>query len=136
MGKTISFVATEQLAEWLEEESDRRMTTISSTAQQLLAEKYREEQKAESGAVEDSPEKGEDASRGEESGIGETETSDEEDGGEPDALERNPDVWYRSDGEKNFAVWVPEDAGVTDAGGRRYYKTRAGAAKGIERWYE
>lgn len=44
MSKTISFVATDKLAEWLEEESERRMTTISSTAQQLLAEKYRAEQ--------------------------------------------------------------------------------------------
>ena len=46
MSKTISFVATDKLAEWIEEESDRRMTTVSSAAQQLLAEKFRAEQGA------------------------------------------------------------------------------------------
>lgn len=42
--KTISFVATGELAEWIEQEAERRMTTISTTTQQLLAEKYRAEQ--------------------------------------------------------------------------------------------
>lgn len=41
--KTVSFVATQQLADWLAEESESRMTTVSSAAQQLLVEKYREE---------------------------------------------------------------------------------------------
>lgn len=44
MSKTISFVATDELAEWIEGESHRRMTTVSSAAQQLLAETYRAEQ--------------------------------------------------------------------------------------------
>lgn len=43
--KTISFVATEELAEWIEEESERRMTTVSSAAQQLLVERFRQEQR-------------------------------------------------------------------------------------------
>lgn len=41
--KTISFVATEELADWLDDEADRRMTTVSSAAQQLLVESYRRE---------------------------------------------------------------------------------------------
>lgn len=40
--KTISFVATEELANWLESEAEERMTTVSSAAQQLLVEKYRD----------------------------------------------------------------------------------------------
>jgi hypothetical protein len=42
MTKTISFVASEELAEWLEEEAEKRMTTVSTTAQMLLAERYQE----------------------------------------------------------------------------------------------
>lgn len=41
--KTVSFVATQELADWLQEQSETRMTTVSSAAQQLLVEKYREE---------------------------------------------------------------------------------------------
>lgn len=44
MSRTVSFVCSEKLAEWLEEEAEERMTTLSATAQQLLAEKYRESQ--------------------------------------------------------------------------------------------
>ncbi|MFB6196818.1 MAG: hypothetical protein ABEI52_00920 [Halobacteriaceae archaeon] len=58
MSKTISFVASDKLAEWLEEESERRMTTISSTAQQLLAEKYRQDE-ASGGSGEREAEQGE-----------------------------------------------------------------------------
>lgn len=116
MGKTISFVATEKLAEWLEEESERRMTTISSTAQQLLAEKYREEQQGEDTTARDDPEP-------EDEDVGEEEP-------EPDALDRNPDKWYRPDSKQHdYAVNLPD-------GDRKYYKTRDGAAKRIRREYE
>ena len=40
MTHRITFVATEELAGFLEQEAERRMTTISSVAQQLLAETY------------------------------------------------------------------------------------------------
>lgn len=116
MGKTISFVATEKLAEWLEEESERRMTTVSSTAQQLLAEKYREEQQGEDTATRDAPDP-------ENEDVGEEEP-------EPDALDRNPDKWYRPDSNQhNYAVSLPDSD-------RKYYKTREGAAKRIRREYE
>jgi hypothetical protein len=52
-------------------------------------------------------------------------------------FDRNPDAWYEPDSYKhNFAVYVPDDAGVTDEGKTRYYKTRDGAAKALQRWYE
>jgi len=66
MTKTISFVATDKLAEWIEEESERRMTTVSTTAQQLLAEKFRGEQ--------DGGEMGKPVQRGSEGGALESES--------------------------------------------------------------
>ena len=115
MSKTISFVASDELADFLERESEKRMTTVSSTAQMLLAEKARE-----MGSV----------SEGTETDKAASEPSE-------DVFDRNPDVWYRPDSPKNdYAVRVPDDAAVTDTGGTRYYKTRNGAAEGLRRWYE
>lgn len=51
MSKTISFVASDELAEYLENEAERRMTTVSSTAQMLLAEKVRESSESSEGGV-------------------------------------------------------------------------------------
>jgi hypothetical protein len=51
-------------------------------------------------------------------------------------FDRHPDGWYRPDGKYDFAVYVPDDAGVHDEGKTRYYKTRDGAAKALQRWYE
>lgn len=116
MSKTISFVATDKLAEWLEEESERRMTTISSTAQQLLAEKYREEQGEENSSTREVSESSIEESR--------------EDDPEPDVFERHPDAWYEPASEKHdFAVYTQE-------GGRKYYKTRRGAAQRLKTEYE
>jgi tyrosyl-tRNA synthetase len=112
MSKTISFVASDELAEYLEEESERRMTTVSSTAQMLLAEKYRAEQGgAEAAKPASEPSK--------------------------DVFDRNPDAWYHPNSQKHdYAVNVPDDAGVHDEGKTRYFKTRGGARKAIKRWYE
>lgn len=108
MSKTISFVASDELAEFLEEESERRMTTVSSTAQMLLAEKVRE--------------------MNEESGQ-----SDADKGGsepsKPAVFDRYPDKWYRPDGKHNYAVRTPD-------GDTKYYKTQSGAAKRLRRDYE
>jgi len=110
MSKTISFVASDELADFLEEQAQERMTTVSSTAQMLLAEKARE------------------------MGIEDTERSSSS--SSDDVLDRHPDAWYRPNGKHNYAVYVPEDAGNYDAGKTRYYKTRAGASKALRRWYE
>lgn len=118
MGKTISFVATDELAEWIEEESERRMTTVSSTAQQLLAEKYRSET---GGSSTDSDS---------------TESATEEDGGSaglPAIFERHPDKWYRPDTEEGheFAVRLSDDEWSN-----RYYKTQDRAAERLKDEYE
>ena len=118
MSKTISFVASDELAEYLEEESERRMTTVSSTAQMLLAEKARE-----TGGV---PTESRESTAGPSDGTQWESISDE-----------CPDGWYEPDSLKHdFAVEVPEDADVSDSGDVRYYKTERGAAKGLSRWYE
>jgi hypothetical protein len=125
MSKTISFVASDQLAEFLERESKKRMTTVSSTAQQLLAEKYREDHAGEeAAAVED-----------ETNGT----TTDEErpdtgDSDLPAVFDRQADHWYIPDSEQDYiiAVRMPEDANT----GRKYFKTVNGAAKRLRREYE
>jgi len=112
MSEVVTFRCRGELAEWLEQEAERRMTTKSAVAQMLLAEKFREM-------------KGEDVSN-------DTSTpSDGDDPAEPDdALDRHPDAWYRPDGKHNFAVRHPE------GGERKYYKTRGGAEARVLRWYE
>lgn len=116
MSKTISFVASDELANYLEEESERRLTTVSSTAQMLLAEKARE-----MGGVGGETEPAETA----------VEASDN------DVFDDYPDAWYHPSSQKyDYAVNVPESSGVYDSGKTRYYKTREGAAEALRRWYQ
>lgn len=116
MSKTISFVATEKLAEWLEEESERRMTTISSTAQQLLAEKYREEQGEENSSTREA--------------SGRSSGDSHEEDPEPDVFDRHPDAWYEPDSKQHVCAVYTQD------GDRKYYKTREGAAQRLKAEYE
>lgn len=123
MAKTISFVATDKLAEWIEEESERRMTTVSSTAQQLLAEKYREEQAQEEGGEGDRPDSK--CSEPEEEGASESGKSEE-----PDIFERHPEAWYKPKSQQHdYAVYLSD-------GDRKYYKTKRGAADRLQQEYE
>lgn len=112
MSKTISFVATDKLAEWLEDESERRMTTISSTAQQLLAEKFREDHKEDITTRK------------------ERESEETGNGDRPGIFDRHPNKWYNPNSDENdYAVELPN-------GNKKYYKTRDGAAKRLRREYE
>jgi predicted DNA-binding protein len=125
MSRTVSFRCSEELDEFLEEEADRRMTTKSTVAQMIVAE-YAQDASNDSAASNAAvtPEAREAGS----AGVNESKQS---------VFDRNPRVWYEPNSYKhNFAVYVPDDAGVTDEGEARYYKTRDGAAKAIERWYE
>lgn len=49
MGKTVSFVAREELAEWLESRADEEMKTVSSLVQDIVAAEYRRQNQAEGG---------------------------------------------------------------------------------------
>ena len=121
--KTISFVASDDLAEWLEEESDKRMTSMSSTVQQLLAEMYRERAREE--------EQSDIQSDGETETVDsddEEQTVDDEDNRyEYEILEEQSDKWYKPDSEQyQFAVRDVEN---------RYYKTEKGLANRLKRLY-
>lgn len=107
MSQTVSFVARDELAEWLKSRADEQMKSVSAVCQDIVAAEYRRQQ---AGKEESTP------------------TESEPDG---DALDRHPDAWYRPSGKHDYAVRDPSDSGNT-----QYYKTRDGAASRIRRWYE
>jgi len=114
--KTISFVATEKLAEWIEQQADERMTTVSSAAQQLLAEKYREEQESD-GRAEGRADTSKDGSAGAEDD-------------QPEALKRHSDKWWTPESDvRNYGVREKD-------GGRRYFKTAERAASYLQETYD
>lgn len=47
MTKTVSFVARDELAEWLESRADEQMKSISAVCQDIVAAEYRRQMKAE-----------------------------------------------------------------------------------------
>jgi len=47
MSKTVSFVARDELAEWLESQADERMKSISAVCQDIVAAEYRRQQGSE-----------------------------------------------------------------------------------------
>lgn len=115
MGETVSFVAREELAEWLEKRAEAEMKTVSSLVQDIVAEEYHRQR-------ENSPSEGDDDGPDVGSDTGESN----------DPMERHPDVWYVPDSDKyDFAVRHPSDGDATE-----YYKTADGARKRILRWYE
>jgi predicted transcriptional regulator len=108
MSKTVSFVARDELAEWLEQRAESEMKSISAVCQDIVAEEYKRQQS---------------------DGTSKAEQNHSEAAG--DALERNPDAWYRPNSAKHdFAVRSP------DGDETKYYKTREGAVKRVLRWYE
>jgi hypothetical protein len=115
MSKTVSFVAREELAEWLESRADAEMKTVSSVVQDIVAKEYR----AQSGV-----------------------DTDKSAGASSGPLEElpftsHPEAWYEpntNDPDEILGVRIPESAEVSED--RRYYKTYDGAAKAIKRWYE
>lgn len=47
MSKTVSFVARDELAEWLEQRAEDRMKSISAVCQDIVAAEYRRQHEAE-----------------------------------------------------------------------------------------
>lgn len=117
MSKTVSFVARQELAEWLESEAEEQMKTKSSLVQEIVADEYRRQQGEETGKSPDM-------------------------GGLPDELQQSPfteheRAWYipnTQEPDHVVAVRIPESAVANED--RRYYKTYSGAAKALRRWYE
>jgi len=122
MSKTISFRASEELDEFLEEEAERRLTTKSTVAQMLLAERVRQMKGAEE--VEMSPGVEGDAS----SRSGDTkdglETSDPE-----EVLDEFDDHWYESTGATDYAIETPN-------GDKRYIDDASEAARVLLSYYD
>jgi len=115
--KTVSFVAREELVEWLEEKADHQMTTVSSTVQQILAEKYREEEESAEAPEEDSSE-------------GQQEMEESGADAPDDPLERWGEHWYHPDSDTyEYAVRRPEERPL-------YHESADGARNALQRVYE
>ena len=106
MSKTVSFRASEELDEFLEEEAERRMTTKSTVAQMLVAERVRE---LKGGAP--------DLANGSEVAQG--------------IFKRYSDKWYTPDSDKGYEYAVRLKDGDV-----KYYKTADGAAGRLSKEYE
>lgn len=124
MSRVVSFRASEELDEFLEQEAERRMTTKSTVANMLIAERVRQMQ--EEAGVDDSDTEEEGNEEEEEKG-GEGAASDSD----PPALRRHEEKWYVPNSQKGYKYAVE-----TPTGRRKYYKTARGAAKRLKQEYE
>lgn len=122
MSRTVSFRASEELDEFLEEEAERRMTTKSTVAQMLLAERVRLLQAERRGILAES-----ESEEPEPEGEGADGSGDN---GEPAILERHRDKWHTPDSQEgyNYAVRTVE-------GRLKYYKTARHAANRLREEY-
>jgi polyphosphate kinase len=121
MSKTVSFRASEELDEFLEDEAERRMTTKSTVAQMLLAERVKQ--------IRGEP----DAPPVDRQTSDDSPDEDESDDGDSlgEIFEKYPEKWYRPNSQnQNYAVYLK------DKDKRKYYKTAEGAAKRLKREYE
>ena len=110
MSRTVSFRASEDLDEFLEEEAERRMTTKSTVAQMLVAERAQRLR-------------------------GDLRDPDEGPGAESEVVQaifkRHPDKWHVPDSDEGY-----EYAVRTTDGKLKYYKTADGAASRLSEEYE
>lgn len=106
----ITFVATGELAAFLDKEAQRRLTTVSSAAQQLLSESYLRDHPASGSA-----------------------TSVDS---ELEVLQRHSDkIDFRGLESKHpFRVELPD--GFEWGRNYEYFEEREAAAKALKRWYE
>lgn len=115
MSRTVSFRASEELDEFLEQEAEKRMTTKSTVAQMMVAERAQQ--------LRDS----------EENETNSTTSSQNSGKSIDDVFERHPTRWYEPDSRKyNYVVRTPDS--LHDD--RRYYKTKGGAEKALRSWWE
>jgi hypothetical protein len=61
MSKTVSFVARDELAEWLESRADERMKSISAVCQDIVAAEYRRQKGTETAKPDQTQDDGVDA---------------------------------------------------------------------------
>lgn len=125
MSRVISFRASEELDEFLEQEAERRMTTKSTVAQMLVAERVREMREEGTGEeIEDQSSEAEESSR---SGSESKEMGVED---LPPIFAERSDKWYKPNSDKHeFAV-------ECNNGEKKYYKTAENAAKRLRGDYD
>ncbi len=131
MAEHVSFIASDELAEWLREEADRRALTVEATVQELLAASYRGRREEADGEGVDTDS---DADSGGPDAGGVTDDDDlaalaDEVASQPagtDALDNHPDAWTveRRGGERYYVI---------TRGERSVHSSRAGAAEVLER---
>jgi predicted transcriptional regulator len=133
MSRVVSFRASEQLDEYLQEIAKERMTTKSTVANMLVAERVRQMQEEE-GESGDESESGGEVSEAEQEDMGEVAESGKETGGLREIFDRHSDKWYRPNTQENhkFAVRMPDSAGADV----KYYQTEQGAANRLDEEYE
>lgn len=123
MSRTVSFRASEELDDHLEQLAEERMTTKSTVANMLVAERVRQ-LRGETGG-----------SGGSWAAVGEsTESEGGKSTGLPPIFEKHRDRWYRPDTEEDykFAIRMPEESGTHT----KYYKTTERAAERLKEEYE
>ena len=129
MSKTVSFVARDELAEWLESQADAEMKTVSAVCQEIVAREYRRQSENERNPARLS----ETHSAQSEANLAQSETDSASSSFEQ-VLEAYPEKWYEPDGARDYAVHEPEGKFMAD--GPRYFTTKQGAAEAILRWYD
>lgn len=142
MAEHVSFVASDELADWLHDEADRRALTVEATVQELLVAAYRG---TEGGTVDTDGDA--DTDTGTEPALDMADPASDPDVGSvtdddelaalanevasqstgTDVLSRYPEAWTveRRGGEKYYVV--------TGGDERSVHSSRAGAAEALER---
>jgi hypothetical protein len=130
MSKTVSFVARDELADWLESKADKEMKTISSLCQDIIASEYRRQ-------TQENPDKsGNTEGGGEKSGVDDSSQEDDKSPLEQPPFSENTQAWYRPNVQDDDVVVAVRNPVDHTEETRRYYKTYDGAAKAIRRWWE
>ena len=126
MSRTVSFRASEELDEYLEQEAERRLTTKSTVVQMIVAEHFQEVkgEQQEGGAEE------EESTNPTEDEDSDTQEDSQEEEGKPGVFQKHGDKWYVPESQKgyNYAVRCPDKT--------RYYKTQDGAENRLIEEYE
>ena len=126
MSRTVSFRASEELDEYLEQEAERRLTTKSTVVQMIVAEHFQEVKgEQQEGGTEE-----EESTNPPEEEDSDTQEDSQEEEGKPAVFQKHGDKWYVPDSQKgyNYAVRCPDQT--------RYYKTQDGAENRLIEEYE
>lgn len=130
--QTITFVVSDDLYEWLEEEKEKRMTSWSSTAQQLLADKCRKEKEDLDSLEKEKREQ--ENKRNQDSSNSKPDSSnskqDRSDFTGFDYIQKYEDEWYYPDGKQDYALPHPKHDHIN------YYSSKEGLDSRLKEYEE